>query len=100
MGSDTAQRQSFTQSRAFPKREHTWPIRCWDLAWSNVPAVQSIEGKSARQILGTPDDLKLKSCATLFSKISQAGSVFEELLGKYFDGEGDSKTLQLIQSQL
>jgi uncharacterized protein (DUF1810 family) len=59
-------------------------------------AVLGIEGRSARQIFGSPDDLKLKSCATLFAHISPAGSVFERVLDKYFRGEPDSKTLQLL----
>ena len=43
-------------------------------------AILRIDGKSANQILGMPDDLKLKSCATLFAAISIVGSVFEEVL--------------------
>ncbi len=63
-------------------------------------AVLGIEGKTASQILGTPDDLKLKSCATLFSRISPADSIFEDLLAKYYEGKPDAKTVQLMQSQL
>jgi uncharacterized protein (DUF1810 family) len=63
-------------------------------------AVLAIEGKTARQILGTPDDLKLKSCATLFAQISPAGSVFEELLVRYYDGDRDARTLELIGPHL
>ena len=59
-------------------------------------AVLCIEGRSALQIFGSPDDLKLKSSATLFAYISPAGSVFERVLDKYFRGEPDSKTLQLL----
>ena len=58
--------------------------------------VLRIEGCSAQQIFGSPDDLKLKSCATLFAHVSPAGSVFERVLDKYFRGERDSKTLQLM----
>ena len=59
-------------------------------------AVLRIEGRSAQQIFGCPDDLKLKSCATLFAYVSPAGSVFERVLDKYFSGERDSKTLELL----
>ena len=59
-------------------------------------AVLRIEGRSAQQIFGSPDDLKLKSCATLFAEVSPAGSVFERVLDKYFRGERDLKTLQLL----
>lgn len=47
--------------------------------------------------LGYPDDLKLKSCATLFAALSPAGSVFERILDKHYQGSRDDKTLQLLQ---
>jgi uncharacterized protein (DUF1810 family) len=55
-----------------------------------------IEGKTASEIFGTPDNLKLRSCATLFAHVSPPGSVFHRLLLKYFQSEPDEKTLQLI----
>lgn len=61
-----------------------------------VEAVLGVEGKSAHEIFGSPDDMKLKSCATLFAHVSPAGSVFERLLHKYFHGERDSRTLRLL----
>ena len=42
------------------------------------------------------DDLKLRSSATLFAEVSDQESVFEQLLGKYFDGSGDPKTIELL----
>ena len=59
-------------------------------------ATLAIEGRSAAGIFGSPDDLKLRSCATLFARASPPGSVFERLLDKYFKGEPDERTLQLI----
>jgi uncharacterized protein (DUF1810 family) len=56
----------------------------------------AIEGRSARDILGSPDDLKLKSSATLFAMVSPAGSVFERLLDKYFAGARDDRTFRLL----
>ncbi|MDJ1185752.1 DUF1810 domain-containing protein [Roseofilum casamattae] len=58
--------------------------------------VLGIEGRSAYEILGTPDDLKLRSCATLFAIVSPPDSVFEQLLNRFYDGDRDSKTLQLL----
>jgi uncharacterized protein (DUF1810 family) len=58
-------------------------------------AVLEVEGRSAHDIFGSPDDLKLRSCATLFAAVSPAGSVFHRLLDKYFEGEPDEKTLVL-----
>jgi uncharacterized protein (DUF1810 family) len=59
-------------------------------------AVLCVEGRSAHEIFGSPDDMKLKSCATLFACVSPTGSVFERLLDKYFQGERDHKTLHLL----
>ena len=59
-------------------------------------AVVSIEGRSATEIFGSPDDLKLRSCATLFACVSSPGCVFDRLLGKYYRGLRDAKTLQLL----
>lgn len=59
-------------------------------------AALAVEGRSAHEIFGSPDELKLRSCATLFACVSPAGSPFERLLGKYFQGRSDEKTLQLL----
>ena len=59
-------------------------------------AVLGIEGRSAYEIFGTPDEMKLRSCATLFAYVSPVGSVFDRLLDKYFHGERDRKTLRLL----
>jgi uncharacterized protein (DUF1810 family) len=56
-----------------------------------------IRDSSARQILGSPDDLKLRSSATLFSLISPPGSVFEEVVDRYFEGDRDLETLRLVE---
>ncbi len=59
-------------------------------------AVVRIEGRSATEIFGSPDDLKLWSCATLFAFVLPPSSVFDRLLWKYFGGGRDGKTLQLL----
>jgi uncharacterized protein (DUF1810 family) len=59
-------------------------------------ALLTIENRTAHQILGSPDDLKVRSCATLFALGSPAGSVFERLLEKFYDGVRDEKTLRLL----
>ncbi len=61
-------------------------------------AMLAVETKSARAILGSPDDMKLKSCATLFANVSSPGSVFERLLDKFYDGERDAATLRLLSA--
>ena len=59
-------------------------------------AAVAVEGRSAMEIFGSPDDLKLKSCATLFSCVAAPGSVFDRVLEKYYRGARDGKTLELL----
>ena len=61
-------------------------------------ATLGAEGPSAHDIFGSPDDLKLRSCATLFAHVSPPGSVFARVLEKYFDGERDSWTMAAMAS--
>ena len=58
--------------------------------------VLGVEGRTASQIFGSPDDMKLRSSATLFAHVTGAGNVFEQLLQKYFDSQPDPKTMQLL----
>ncbi len=59
-------------------------------------AAVQVEGRSAHQIFGDPDDLKLNSSATLFASVSPPGSVFHRLLDKYYPGGQDARTLRLL----
>ena len=59
-------------------------------------ALLEIEGKTANQIFGSPDDVKLKSSMTLFGALDAADPVFGKVLDKYFGGAKDYKTLELI----
>ena len=61
-------------------------------------AALAVEGRSANDIFGSPDDLKLRSCATQFARVAPPGSVFERLLAKYFDGRPDPRTLALLDA--
>jgi uncharacterized protein (DUF1810 family) len=61
-------------------------------------AVLGVDGRSAHDIFGSPDDMKLRSCATLFAAVSPPGSVFERVLQKYFRGEPDGQTLRLLEN--
>ncbi|WP_025915936.1 DUF1810 domain-containing protein [Herminiimonas sp. CN] len=58
--------------------------------------VIAVEGKSAATIFGHPDDLKFRSCMTLFACAAEAESAFPRALEKYFDGEKDLRTLALL----
>jgi uncharacterized protein (DUF1810 family) len=61
-------------------------------------ALLELPTNSARDILGSPDDLKLRSSATLFAAVSPAGTEFEQLLEKYFDGQPDPETLKRVKT--
>ncbi len=61
-----------------------------------VEALLALEGPSAHEVFGTPDDWKLRSCATLFAHVSPADSVFHRLIDVYFAGQPDAKTLRLL----
>jgi uncharacterized protein (DUF1810 family) len=59
-------------------------------------AALRVEGLSAVEIFGSPDDMKLRSCATLFGFVSSEGSVFHRVIDRYFHGQRDDRTLRLI----
>ncbi|HET7086521.1 MAG TPA: DUF1810 domain-containing protein [Rhizomicrobium sp.] len=62
-------------------------------------AVLEVEGKSAHTIFGSPDDLKFRSCLTLFAQAAPDEPLFRDLLQKYFGGKADAATLELLAGQ-
>lgn len=62
-------------------------------------ALMGVNAGSAMDIFGSPDDLKLRSCATLFASVSDGGSVFERVLERFFDGAPDEKTKTLLRQE-
>lgn len=59
-------------------------------------AALALPGGSAVEVFGSPDDLKLQSCATLFASVPTSHPVFDRLLAKYFAGQRDERTLRLL----
>ena len=59
-------------------------------------AVLAVGGKSADEILGDIDSMKLRSSMTLFELVSEPESVFASVLDKYYGGERDVRTLQIL----
>lgn len=49
-------------------------------------------------ILGYPDDLKLKSCMTLFNYVDPTNEIFSKIIDKFYNGEKDSKTLEFLNN--
>ena len=62
-------------------------------------ACLEIEGRSAPDVFGWPDDMKLRSSMTLFSVASSGETVFHDVLAKFFDGKPDGRTVELIERQ-
>ena len=61
-------------------------------------AVLEINGKTANEIFGKPDDRKLQSCMTLFAQLTNADPIFQKVLDKYYQGNKDEKTMQLLNN--
>lgn len=59
-------------------------------------ALLDVEGRPASEIFDSPDDMKLRSSATLFARVSPPGSIFQQVLDRYFGGEPDPETLRLL----
>ena len=59
-------------------------------------AVLAIEHRPAIEVFGQPDDVKLRSSATLFALVSQPPSIFDRVIDKYFGGERDDRTIRLV----
>jgi uncharacterized protein (DUF1810 family) len=52
-----------------------------------------VEGRSARDIFGSPDDMKFRSSLTLFAVVASDEAIFAAALEKFFNGEADALTL-------
>ena len=59
-------------------------------------AVLAVEGRSASEIFGWPDDLKLKSCMTLFESVAGQDSLFGQVLDRYYQGKRDTRTQEIL----
>ncbi len=63
-----------------------------------VELVLAVRGRTAREIFGSPDDLKFLSCLTLFAEAErgQGSGVFDRALRQYYAGQPDPATLELL----
>ena len=67
----------------------------------DVRLMVSHKGKSALDILGSPDDLKFRSCLTLFAEAASDDSdraLFKQALDQFYGGQGDPRTMELLRS--
>lgn len=84
---------SLDEARAY-LRHHVLGPRLIECA----TAVLAVQGVTAHDIFGPTDAMKLRSCATLFSRIAEPGSVFHRILERYFEGKPDERTIELLSS--
>ena len=61
-------------------------------------ALLQLETNDPNEILGSPDGTKVQECMTLFSIAVPEEPVFKKVLDKYYKGELDSKTLQILDN--
>lgn len=59
-------------------------------------AVLNVNCNNAYQVFGSPDDMKLKSSMTLFELVAPENLIFGKVLDKFFNGERDERTIQII----
>jgi uncharacterized protein (DUF1810 family) len=64
-----------------------------------VRAILSHPERTAREIMGSPDDAKLRSSMTLFALADGSEPVFQEVLDTFFAGERDPRTVDLLDAQ-
>src|SRR3954468_17195359 len=95
LGSSSMSRRYSIKSLAEAKAYLNHPVLGPRLI-ASIEAVLNVEGRSAAELFGSPDDLKLQSCATLFACVSTPGSAFHQLLHKYFHDRHDANTLRLM----
>ena len=62
-------------------------------------ALLSLESSDAEAVMGYPDDLKLRSCMTLFREADPECGQFQAVLDKFFGGRPDQRTLSILRSQ-
>jgi uncharacterized protein (DUF1810 family) len=63
-----------------------------------VALILAVPGKSAHDIFGSPDDLKLRSCLTLFREVSNGDESFAQALERFYGGRVDDATLELLRA--
>jgi uncharacterized protein (DUF1810 family) len=62
-------------------------------------ALLELQTGDSFEVFGSPDDLKLKSCMTLFDAVPATFPVFGQVLDKFYQGNRDERTLQLLGTQ-
>jgi uncharacterized protein (DUF1810 family) len=95
LGSSSLAQRYAIASREEAKAYHQHPVlgarlqQCTQL-------VLNIEDRRAEQVFGYPDDMKFRSCMTLFAQAAPQQSMYRAALQKYFAGEPDPRSLEIL----
>jgi uncharacterized protein (DUF1810 family) len=83
---------SLAEAQAYLRHPHLGPrlVEC-------VQLVLGVKGRTIQQILGYPDDLKFRSSMTLFARADASNPIFQQALDRYFAGQADALTLELLR---
>ena len=81
---------SLAEARAYRTHPVLGPRLC-----ECTQLICQVQGRSLREILGSPDDLKFRSCVTLFQQVAHAGDPFQAALARYC-GSPCPRTLELL----
>ena len=60
--------------------------------------VVNIDGRTANQVFGFPDDLKFRSSMTLFKHVAEDNKIFLDAIAKFYDGKEDDLTIKVLES--
>ncbi len=82
---------SLDEARAYLQH----PVLGQRILWSSK-IMADLEGRTASEVFGSPDDMKFHSSMTLFAQADPAEPLFATCLKKYFAGELDKATLALL----
>jgi uncharacterized protein (DUF1810 family) len=97
LGSSAMAQRYAIRSRAEAEAYLQHPVLAQRLRQS-AEALLMVDGKSATEIMGFPDDMKLRSSMTLFAQTSiQNENLFQQVLNKYYQGQPDERTLALLE---
>lgn len=62
-------------------------------------ALLALDSSDPWEVMGPPDDMKLKSSMTLFGAAAPEEPVFQKVLDKFFGGRSDGATLKILERQ-
>lgn len=84
---------SLDEAKAYAHHDLLGPrlVRCCE-------TLMQVQGRSVHDIFSSPDDMKLKSCLTLFEAAAPGEAVFAKCIDRYFAGERDARTIELLRA--